>query len=342
MNQPAIWFPTIRAGSGADTFTEQLVHGLNHRGLRAEITWLPHRAEYAPWSEKPPPTPPWANVVHVNTWLSCRYLPQSLPVVATVHHCVQDPAYAPCKTPMQKLYHRLWVTPQERRLIKRTSRLIAVSRYTAGQVRSIFDVDAVSVIHNGVDTAAFTPAARQQAHRPFRLLFAGNPSRRKGFDLIPEIMRRLGSEFELHFTTGRGVSLSGLPGNMHGRPRLACQSDMAEAYRNADALLFPSRLEGFGLVAAEAMACGLPVVASRSSALSELIEDGVTGRLCTPGDVAGFADAIRQLVANESLRQQMGDAARRRIEQDFRLEMMVDSYIRTYRDALSIAQLPEG
>ena len=46
--EPAVWFPAVRAGTGTDVFTERLVEGLNKRGIRAEITWLPLRAEYAP------------------------------------------------------------------------------------------------------------------------------------------------------------------------------------------------------------------------------------------------------------------------------------------------------
>ncbi len=55
--KPAIWFPTVRTGTGTDVFTERLVKGLNEQGIKAEITWLPLRAEYAPWT-KPSSGPP--------------------------------------------------------------------------------------------------------------------------------------------------------------------------------------------------------------------------------------------------------------------------------------------
>lgn len=79
--QPAVWFPAIRAGSGTDVFTERLVEGLRRRGIRAEITWLPLRAECAPWSVAVPKPPAWANIVHINSWLPGPVVPDGLPLV---------------------------------------------------------------------------------------------------------------------------------------------------------------------------------------------------------------------------------------------------------------------
>lgn len=94
----AIWFLTVRTGTGTDVFTERLVEGLRKRGIRAEITWLPLRAEYLPWTIAIPKPPKWATLVHVNTWLHHRFLPKSLPVnVATLHHSVHDPKLQPYK-----------------------------------------------------------------------------------------------------------------------------------------------------------------------------------------------------------------------------------------------------
>src|SRR5690606_2448467 len=92
---PAVWLPAILAGTGADVFTMRLCDGLNARGLRAEITWLPRRAEYLPWTVQVPRPPEWANVAHVNSWLPQRFWPKGLPSVVTVHHLVHDPAYKP-------------------------------------------------------------------------------------------------------------------------------------------------------------------------------------------------------------------------------------------------------
>ena len=98
-----VWFPAVQVGTGADVFTEQLCAGLNRIGIRAEVSWLPARAEYMPWSVAVPRAPAWARMVHVNTWLHRRFVPAHLPVVATMHLCVHDPALAPYKTRAQAL-----------------------------------------------------------------------------------------------------------------------------------------------------------------------------------------------------------------------------------------------
>jgi glycosyltransferase involved in cell wall biosynthesis len=334
--QPAIWFPAVRAGSGADVFTERLVEGLNARGLRAEITWLPLRAEYAPWTVAKPTPPAWANLVHANSWLHPRFLPRDLPVITTLHSCVHDPALAPYKRPLQRLYHAAWVKRVEAAHLACASRIVAVSHYTAQAAKAAFGVEGIEVIHNGVDTVGFRPAARQAPNRPFRLLYVGNWSRLKGVDLLAPIMQALGNDFELAYTADRNSAHESyaLPSNCRCLGRLSGDALMA-AYQQADALLFPSRLEGFGLVAAEAMACGLPVIATRATSLPEVLEQGVTGLLCTQDDERAFAAAARRLVVAPHLWRGMREMARQRAESCFSLQVMVDCYIGLYRSLLA-------
>lgn len=68
--QIAIWLPTVRTNTGTDIFAGRLVKGLNELGVKAEITWLPLRAEYAPWTAHVPKLPERETVVHVSTWLA--------------------------------------------------------------------------------------------------------------------------------------------------------------------------------------------------------------------------------------------------------------------------------
>ena len=99
-----------------------------------------------------------------------------------------------------------------------------------------------------------------------------------------------------------------------------------EEYRQADVLLFPSRLEGFGYAVAEAMACGVPVVASNTSSLPELVDDGETGRLCVPEDPGSFVQAVRELAGDPQRRVSMGVAARARAVERFSLRRMASEY----------------
>lgn len=331
----AVWFLAIRAGTGADIFTLRLCEGLNARGIRAEITWLPHRAEYLPWTAPVPKPPEWATAVHINTWLHPRFIPRHLPVVATLHHSVHDPALRPYKSPLQATYHHYWVYPIERKVLSLADRVTAVSAYTARKAEEHFETKDVRIIHNGVDTKIFMPPPKRCIHSPFRLLFVGTWTRRKGVDLLAPLMEILGFEFELHHTgdTQDGGHRGRLPENFIsiGKPSV---SGLVAAMQEADALIFPSRLEGFGLVAAEAMACGLPVIATRGSSLPEVVEDGVTGLLCPQDDVAAFVHAIRRLAADSKLWQEMSLNAIARVHRMFSEDSALAAYLQVYRDAL--------
>lgn len=335
--KPAIWFPAVRSGSGADTFTERLVIALNEQGLRAEINWLPLRAEYAPWTVARLPIPKWANIVHINTWLHPRFIPQALPIVATIHGCVHDPALGPYKTPIQAIYHRYWIYQIEKEIIQRADRIVAVSHYTAEKSAAAFDRQDIQVIPNGIDlNGPFYPVKRHTAHRPFRLLYVGNWSRRKGVDLLGPIMEKLGNKFVLYYTADRkGVDKKySLPSNTCCMGRLYDPAQLAKLYREADALLFPSRLEGMPLTVLEAQACGLPVIAARTSSLPEIIHDGVNGLLCEKDNIDEFIAVARKLHDQPEIWQGIRQAAFKVVENRFDLTKTVKSYIQIYRSLL--------
>ncbi|MBS4007722.1 MAG: N-acetyl-alpha-D-glucosaminyl L-malate synthase BshA [Clostridium sp.] len=103
----------------------------------------------------------------------------------------------------------------------------------------------------------------------------------------------------------------------------------------ADLFLLPSEKESFGLGALEAMACCVPVIATRTGGLPELVVHGETGYLAAVGDVDALADSALQLLSDESLLRQMGEAARRRAVETFESELMVPQYEAFYRRVLA-------
>jgi glycosyltransferase involved in cell wall biosynthesis len=328
-----VWFPAVRTGTGTDVFTERLVEGLRQKGIQADICWLPLHAEYAAWSVPALRPPDWAAVVHVNTWFHPRLLPRHLPVVATLHHAVHDPRVQPYKSLSRRLYHRHWMAPVERRLLERVDAAVAVSQFAARSARSALINTPFRVIHNGVDVSRFSPMQRSAQRHVFRLLYVGAWRRLKGVDLLEAVMRELGPCYELHYTGGGNTHRSpgSFPANMHDIGRLD-EAGVIQAMREADALLFPSRSEGLGLVAIEAMACALPVIACNNSALPEVVQHGVTGLLVEVDNVTGLVDAARRLRADPRLRAALSDAARRRAVECFDVGGMIDAYVRTYED----------
>lgn len=329
-----VWFPAVRAGTGADIFTERLASELESRGVRTAISWLPHRAEFLPWSVVPPKPPLWADVVHVNSWMPQWFLPRNLPVVTTLHSCIHDPALAHYKNMSQLAYHRYWIYRCEAASIRNARVVTAVSHYAATQAEQYFSCSSVITIPNWVDATQFVPGNRQAIpHRPFRLLFVGKMSKGKGIDLLPGIMRRLGSDFELSYT-GNAESFGDtecLPANMIALGRLHGSAALIRAYQQSDALLFPTRFEGFGLVALEAMACGVPVIATDCSALPEVVENGVSGILCPRDDLNAFVAAAQRLRNESHLCRSMSLAARHRAEAVFTPTCTVNRYLEIYR-----------
>lgn len=337
MTRPAIWFPTLRAGTGADIFTTRLANALENQGIKTKIDWMPHHAEFAPWSVERPRPPTWANIVHINSRLPSRFVPDHLLTVATLHSYVYDPALLPYKSLAQSLYHRFWVMRQEAHALRYATAVTAVSRYAAQQAEHFFGRQGIIAIPNWIDTDLFSPDRRQQPHRPFRLFFAGGTKRLKGVDLLPEIMQRLGPDFVLYYTGTHDefAHIAPLSENMVALGRQEGDAAMADAYRQCDALLFPTRLEGFGLVALEAQACGRPVIASNCSALPEVVLDGQTGLLCQVDDIEAFVQAVRRVRDEPLLWQRMGAAGRAHVEHNFTEDPAIQRYLEVYSRCLA-------
>ncbi len=102
----------------------------------------------------------------------------------------------------------------------------------------------------------------------------------------------------------------------------------------SDVFLMPSAQESFGLAALEAMACGVPVVASRVGGVPELVEDGVTGFLCAPDDLTGMASAAMRLLTDDTLHRQVTLAARTRAVECFADTKIVPMYEAYYDEIL--------
>ena len=116
---------------------------------------------------------------------------------------------------------------------------------------------------------------------------------------------------------------------------------MADIYRDFDALLFPTRLEGLSLAAIEAQACGLPVLATQGSSLPEVVVDGKTGLLCSQDDPADFATAARQLAADAHQWAIMSANARKHAVRQFNVKAMIDHYIEAYHAVVNGTKLAE-
>lgn len=326
-----VWIPTIRAGTGADVFTQRLCDGLNARGIRAEITWLPHRAEYLPWTVVVPRPPAWASVVHVNSWLPRRFWPRGLPIVVTVHHLVHDPAFRPYRSALQAAYHELLIRRRELHAIRDAAAVTAVSDYVRQTVAAFSGREDVAVIHNWVDCDKFSPGTTgslRSGSGSLRLFMAGSRSRRKGIDLLPSFAKALGSGFEIRYAGGHESRASAIEGVIElGR---ISEDALIHEYKACDAVVSLSRYEGFGYTALEAMACGKPFVGFHCGAIDEVMANGETGLLCDIDDLDALRQICRRLADDATMARTFGQAGRVRATTQFSEARAINGYLALY------------
>lgn len=328
-----IWLPFIETGTGAEVYTRRLAAGLEGLGHHVQLDPVAHRYQYVPWAAPIRPADN-TDVILANSWSAAAFARPNIPLVSVCHLVVHDPQLRPYKSAAQALFHAGFVRPMERRSIAKAQRNIAVSHMVERQMQSLLGAGSVDVIHNGVDVSFFAPHP-VEASDQIQLLFVGKPSLRKGFDLVATIVDQLGNEAEFTCVGPEpDGSLPRPPGTYTGA---VDRSAVRDAMQRADILLFPSRMEGFGLVAAEAMACGLPVVTCTGTPVEEFLpkEGGV---LCHPDDVNGFVDGIRTLTRDTSAMAKARDLVREHAVEHLSEEIWLAKTEAVLQDALQSAR----
>lgn len=116
------------------------------------------------------------------------------------------------------------------------------------------------------------------------------------------------------------------------------RNDVPELMRKMDLFVLPSLAEGISNTILEAMATGLPVIATKVGGNPELVEEGVTGTLVPPSDPEATAQSMLTYLAEPDLLARQSAAARRRIEEKFSLESMVRAYMKVYDEQLAAGQ----
>jgi glycosyltransferase involved in cell wall biosynthesis len=257
--------------------------------------------------------------------------------------------------------HRLWLS--------NVSRVVAVSEAVARSLRAqkIFDPGRIRVVANGIDLARFR-RARAEIEPPesasklgvrrgrFRVGIVGELSETKGQDdflsaaaLVDE---RLGGAVEFVLAGGdasRGggyrAFLEGLAATLGFEGRVSFlgrldEDEVPALLASLDLFVSASRTESFGMAMAEALACGVPVVATATEGAQEVVEDGATGVLVEVEDVDALASAVVALLEDEGRRQRLSERARESAAERFGLARMVEATERVYAEALEGGSRP--
>jgi glycosyltransferase involved in cell wall biosynthesis len=326
----------VRGGAGIDVWAENLCRGIKSQGHQCNLDLQSAMYQFFPFLVKIQKKDPEFDIIHGNTWNAFAYK-TAVPLVVTEHHIVHDPAFNPYRTLQQKVYHQ-WIYRCEQKSLRVADAVTCDCEYTRKKLEEIFGYSTSHIVYPGIDNTLFRPVDVRISewnipNDPTVVFFAGNLSTRKGADLLPSIMDRLGDEYTLLVASGQKQgSVLGCKNIINlGDLRL---NQLVAIYNRCDIFLTPSRLEGFGLSVAEAMACEKPVVATNCSSLPELVADGKGGFLCRMDDVDDFAEKIRHLAADENLRLEMGLFNRKRVEEKFTIEKMTQGYLQVYRSII--------
>lgn len=328
-----IWYPVIRGGSGTDVFTRRLAAAMEKNGYKTQITWFDSKYEYFPALLRNVAPPEGTALIHANTWNGFAFKRPGIPLVVTEHQGVFGANYRPYRSRAQQAYHEQLIRRYVLASCKVATQVTTVSQFSATGMAATLGISDSRVICNWIDTGVFAPASplATRIDLPFKLLFVGNFTYLKGSDMLTQIMVALGERFQLSFTSGlKDQPVSSMPANMVNLGRLGSDEELVRAYQNCDALLFPSRFEGFGYAALEAMACGKPVIATSTAALPEVVQDGATGILCNMGDVSAFIEACQYLQANPEVAKKYGLTGRRRAVLRFSEEIILPRYAELY------------
>ncbi len=208
-------------------------------------------------------------------------------------------------------------------------RVVTVSRYAETEFQSVFKLvkPPTAVVHNGIDPTRFAATSQPELLKKSTpvLLFVGPLLQRKGLSYLLHALPRL---LEAYPTltlklVGKGpeeANLRQLAEKLslsRAVEFLGFVSDerLRDLYRQATLFVLPSLHEGFGIVLAEAMAAGVPIVSTTSSAIPEVVGDA--GTLVPPGDVNSLQDAMINLLEDEQQQQEFSQKARERVLRRF-------------------------
>jgi glycosyltransferase involved in cell wall biosynthesis len=234
--------------------------------------------------------------------------------------------------------------PVLRRIIASADAVFAASREILDVALGLAPHPRAEVLLNAVDTETFRPGPPARPGTPARrrVLVPRRLVPKNGVEYairaVPFLSPRVDAELWIVGDGPERARLERLADELGVRDRVRFlgarpHAEMPGVLRSAELVVIPSLMEASSVAALEAMACGVPVVASRAGGLPEVVDDAV-GALVPPADPRALADAIAALLADPAGLRARGTEARRRVVERFSLGRLVDRHVEVYRELL--------
>ncbi len=279
------------------------------------------------------------------------------PLLTTLHHPItvdRQLALAHASGTWQRLTTRRWFgfLRMQVRVAQALPAIVTVSASSRADISHQMGVDParIAVVPVGVDHTVFRPLPGV-VPRPGQLMVTSSSDvPMKGLVPLLEAVAKLRTERPVRLTVvgrprpggrvDRAIERLGLGGVVSCVTGIS-DDELARRYGEAQVAIVPSLYEGFSLPAVEAMACGVPVVATTGGALPEVVgDDGTTGLLVPPDDPGALAAAIARLLDDPALRARLGEAGRQRVMSRFTWQVTARETARCYEALLRGAPLP--
>ena len=229
----------------------------------------------------------------------------------------------------------------EKRVYEAAARIITTSEFVRKSVIEDYNIDSekVKVIPFSVKLEAFSSidSSKKAPKARYNILFVGGDFKRKGGEDVLEVFLTTFSELaELHLVTYTPIECQHPHVYIYNNTK-AYSPEVLNLYYQADVFVMPTYADAFATVFLEAMAAGLPVIASQLPQIYEVVSDGETGFLVPSGDRHALASKIRYLIENPTLGREMGAKGRKVAEQKFNAQTNFQTLESIFRE-ISISQ----
>jgi len=292
------------------------------------------------------------DIVHDNQCLAYgigRLAQKVMPTLVTIHHPItvdRQEDYKVAKTLRQKFRVHRWYSfiNMQLKVAQMFSHIITVSEFTKKDIAKEFSLDEnkFRVVHNGINNEFFYP--KQNGPRPENSLIVTNSADTplKGLNFLLEAVAEIRTKQPIKLTVIGQPKKDGIIENLVAKLGVADivhftgridNEEFADYYAKSTVAVVPSLYEGFGIPAAEAMACGVPLISTSGGALPEVVGDA--GMIVPPADAKALAGAIMKLLNAPEERKKYAQAGLARVNSVFSWKKAAQEGVEVYREVIN-------